>query len=775
MTRRSTTVDFSAQKPSKCQNVKCRYKETLGSLHFLDHNFTMNIFRAFRLLLFVALPLTADGTDFNNPPDEQKSLDAKRMYSLVRSTARSLCIGCVKVEIVFHIVGASNSNAARLWTDDAIQDEVDRVNQHFSSSPFQFTARAIRTARSDWGSTRIGKEAVRQEITAGLRVGGIDVANVFVTDGTCITTGGYANYPRDYGFFPPNQGSMSDYIFLCATDMGIMYDDVYHTILTHELGHWLGLLHTFEGDSCGTSNDGDGVADTPQHLESAEDDSCDAVIDTCLSQPGVDPVNNFMNSAVCRNQFTPGQLARMYSQFNAYRRQIEPCLYGESAAVFEVQFDSKPDQMEVGCAMYDGGRTHWTELKIFDSEPNVSYANQVFQKSLCLAPQTMYSFSIHDATESGFDSPGYASLKIRGKEIERLTTLDSEWTATFVVTESCNAGQSLMVLDMALDGGEDEISWEIRTTTGVVVLDRAVTARYLQKAYRRIYFEKCLRPGAYEFTVYDTGGDGMYGTYQLRLGGEIIKAGGGRKGFLSSETTSLNVSNRMVLIACFSGSSTVTVKGKGTIEMRALEIGDLIHVGNGVYETVYSFGHYQVDSNKALLQVQTADYQMEISDDHMIYTQDRGPIPAGLLVVGDYVLDAQRKPVKVESISPVISQGVFAPFTASGNLVVGGILVSSFIAMDQSPTLTIGLIHVSYQWLAHTFEFPHRIYCALHGCGGEAYDEHGINTWMPLGTAWWLMTQGTLLKQLLLVALLLVLSLFYCVEQLFLLLSMLFL
>jgi hypothetical protein len=88
---------------------------------------------------------------------------------------------------------------------------------------------------------------------------------------------------------------------------------------------------------------------------------------------------------------------------------------------------------------------------------------------------------------------------------------------------------------------------------------------YLQKAYRRIYFEKCLRPGAYEFTVYDTGGDGMYGKYELKLAGEVIKTGAMRC-FLSSETTSINVSNRW-LIACFSGSSTVTVMGKGTIEM----------------------------------------------------------------------------------------------------------------------------------------------------------------------------------------------------------------
>jgi hypothetical protein len=139
---------------------------------------------------------------------------------------------------------------------------------------------------------------------------------------------------------------MSDYIFLCATDMGIMYDDVHHTILTHE---WslvridiLKVTAAVRGTMVMAS------LDTPQHLESAEDDSCDAVIDWCPSQPGVDPVNNFMNSAVCRNQFDSWTIGSYVFPNQRISSSIEPCLYGESDAVFEVQFDSKPDQMEVG-------------------------------------------------------------------------------------------------------------------------------------------------------------------------------------------------------------------------------------------------------------------------------------------------------------------------------------------------------------------------------------------------------------------------------------------
>lgn len=47
----------------------------------------------------------------------------------------------------------------------------------------------------------------------------------------------------------------------------------------HEVGHWNGLLHTFQGNSCGSSNYGDYVADTPQ--EATSTDGCPAAKDSC--------------------------------------------------------------------------------------------------------------------------------------------------------------------------------------------------------------------------------------------------------------------------------------------------------------------------------------------------------------------------------------------------------------------------------------------------------------------------------------------------------------
>jgi len=57
---------------------------------------------------------------------------------------------------------------------------------------------------------------------------------------------------------------------------------------THEVGHWFGLMHTFEGGCVG----GDGVDDT--RPEATPSEGCDLRRKTCPGT-GYDPVQNFMD------------------------------------------------------------------------------------------------------------------------------------------------------------------------------------------------------------------------------------------------------------------------------------------------------------------------------------------------------------------------------------------------------------------------------------------------------------------------------------------------
>lgn len=62
------------------------------------------------------------------------------------------------------------------------------------------------------------------------------------------------------------------------------------------MGHWLGLIHTFEG---GCSEEGDLVADTPQQADGDNIFECDEADDTCPA-PGTDPVHNYMSYGTTR-------------------------------------------------------------------------------------------------------------------------------------------------------------------------------------------------------------------------------------------------------------------------------------------------------------------------------------------------------------------------------------------------------------------------------------------------------------------------------------------
>lgn len=136
------------------------------------------------------------------------------------------------------------------------------------------------------------------------------------------TTAGYA-------YFASSHGGIYD---------GIVMDNDYldQPTLTHEVGHYLDLYHTFE-NSCANANcleDGDFVCDTPPDESNSysfcndpNENSCDT--DTDATNPEnmfttneKDLVINFMDYSACRVSFTEGQRERMRIAFLEYRSSL---------------------------------------------------------------------------------------------------------------------------------------------------------------------------------------------------------------------------------------------------------------------------------------------------------------------------------------------------------------------------------------------------------------------------------------------------------------------
>jgi PKD repeat protein len=87
-----------------------------------------------------------------------------------------------------------------------------------------------------------------------------------------------------------------------------------HT-LTHEVGHWLDLPHTWGGTNdpglASNCSDDDGVGDTPNTIGWS---SCTLSGTSCSS---LDNVENFMEYSYCSKMFTNGQKARMHAALNS--------------------------------------------------------------------------------------------------------------------------------------------------------------------------------------------------------------------------------------------------------------------------------------------------------------------------------------------------------------------------------------------------------------------------------------------------------------------------
>lgn len=208
---------------------------------------------------------------------------------------------------------------------------------------------------------------------------------------------------------------------------------------------------------------------------------------------------------------------------------------------------------------------------------------------------------------------------------------------------------------------------------------------------------------------------------------------------------------------CFSGENYVMVQDVGAVKMSDIKIGDFVQVKNDTYERVYSFGHLDKTTVAEYLQifVENAKNPLELSSDHMIFISVDTSVPASLVKVDDTIVMADGKNAVVKKIRTVRRRGLYAPFTASGHVVVSDVLASNYVALEaNSSVLTFAGFStgVSLQAFAHIFNAPHRMICSINFelCKNESYNDAGISTWVsrPLATFTWLLDQSNFVQAL---------------------------
>ena len=122
---------------------------------------------------------------------------------------------------------------------------------------------------------------------------------------------GWATFPQEYERNPTNDG-----VVLLTGSMPGGNAAPYNRgdTGTHEVGHWLGLYHTFQGGCTKRTTSSRTLR------PSVAGYGCPEGRDSCRAE-GVDPIDNFMDYSddACMDRFTSGQAERMSSQWATFR------------------------------------------------------------------------------------------------------------------------------------------------------------------------------------------------------------------------------------------------------------------------------------------------------------------------------------------------------------------------------------------------------------------------------------------------------------------------
>ena len=267
-----------------------------------------------------------------------------------------------------------------------------------------------------------------------------DYVNIWLVRSICSNNYGCGVY--GYAYYPFSHGSTIDGIVMEAgyvTEIGKVSG------LAHEMGHYLGLYHTFEG-GCTNNNclvDGDRICDTPPD-QSTAGVPCGDNLSSCSTDTQSGPFTtdqpdmswNFMDYGIlnCFHDYTPDQAIRMNAAVDGTRKSLleskgclPPCTANTVAA-----FNASATSVVVG-----------TAVNFTNNSQNASAYSWTVNG-------TPFG-SLSDASYT-FLSPGIYTITLSAQPAN--SSLCSPDDAQVTIQVSCNVSAAFSVSDLAPDENE---------------------------------------------------------------------------------------------------------------------------------------------------------------------------------------------------------------------------------------------------------------------------------------------------------------------------------
>ena len=265
-------------------------------------------------------------SDSPSPPPARRRAIEQQIRELRQALPEEREPGTVTIPVYFHIITSADGKEGNV-SCDAVQKQIEVLNLAFAGkggpgaveTPFRFVFAGMDITANDGYFNMAYQDdqpspeerAAKKELNRGNK----STLNIY-TSKVYGAAYGWARFPWDYA--DGLDGVVIRYTTLPGGNQGTQNEG---DTATHEVGHWLGLFHTFEG---GCAPPGDSVDDTPPQPSATID--CPTVPhNNCPGQNFVQ-VENYMNYTwdKCMYRFTAGQSNRMDAVHLLYRTGKNP-------------------------------------------------------------------------------------------------------------------------------------------------------------------------------------------------------------------------------------------------------------------------------------------------------------------------------------------------------------------------------------------------------------------------------------------------------------------